>query len=81
MGAGTLMLAYLGVLKLMGESIGTRPLMFLGFFCVVGGLQFLTTGVLAELLMRTYFDGGQSRAYHTQGHVQPDDAEAWHAPV
>ena len=81
MGAGTLMLAYLGVLKLMGESIGTRPLMFLGFFCVVGGLQFLTTGVLAELLMRTYFDGGQSRAYHTQGHVQPDDAEAWHAPA
>jgi len=81
MGAGALMLAYLGVLKLMGESIGTRPLMFLGFFCVVGGLQFLTTGVLAELLMRTYFDGGQSRAYHTQGHVQPDDAEAWHAPV
>ena len=52
MGAGTLMLAYLGVLKLMGESIGTRPLMFLGFFCVVGGLQFLTTGVLAELLMQ-----------------------------
>lgn len=81
MGAGTLMLTYLGVLKLMGESIGTRPLMFLGFFCVLGGLQFLTTGVLAELLMRTYFDGGQSRAYHTQGHVQPDDAEAWHAPV
>ena len=81
MGAGALMLAYLGVLKLMGESIGTRPLMFLGFFCVLGGLQFLTTGVLAELLMRTYFDGGQSRAYHTQGHVQPDDAEAWHAPV
>jgi len=80
-GAGLAMLAWLGVLKMMGESIGTRPLMFLGFFCVVGGLQFLTTGVLAELLMRTYFDGGQSRAYHTQGHVQPDDAEAWHAPV
>ncbi len=78
---GLLILAYLGALKLMGESIGTRPLMFVGFFCVLGGLQFLTTGVLAELLMRTYFDGGQSRAYHTQGHVQPDDAEAWHAPV
>ena len=79
-GAGLAMLAWLGVLKMMGESIGTRPLMFLGFFCVVGGLQFLTTGVLAELLMRTYFDGGQTRAYHTQGHVQPADAEAWHDP-
>lgn len=81
LGAGVLMLTYLGVLKLLGESIGTRPLMFLGFFCVVGGLQFLTTGVLAELLMRTYFDGGQSRAYHTQGHVQPQDTEAWHDPA
>lgn len=78
LGAGVMMLAYLAVLKLMGESIGTRPLMFLGFFCVVTGVQFLVTGVLSELLMRTYFDGGNSLAYHTQGHVQPDAAEAWH---
>jgi glycosyltransferase involved in cell wall biosynthesis len=75
---GTLMLSYLAVLKLMGESIGTRPLMFLGFFCIVTGVQFLVTGVLSELLMRTYFDGGRSMAYHTLGHVQPDDSEAWH---
>jgi glycosyltransferase involved in cell wall biosynthesis len=77
-GAGTLMLAYMAVLKLMGESIGTRPMMFLGFFCLVAGLQFLTTGVLSELLMRTYFDGGRSMAYHTSAQKIPDDAEAWH---
>jgi glycosyltransferase involved in cell wall biosynthesis len=77
-GAGTLMLAYMAVLKLMGESIGTRPLMFLGFFCLVAGLQFLTTGVLSELLMRTYFDGGRSMAYHTSAQKVPDDTEAWH---
>ena len=77
-GAGTLMLAYMAVLKLMGESIGTRPLMFLGFFCLVAGLQFLTTGVLSELLMRTYFDGGQSLAYHKSQQKQLDDDEAWH---
>lgn len=77
-GAGTLMLAYMAVLKMMGESIGTRPLMFLGFFCLVAGLQFLTTGVLSELLMRTYFDGGRSMAYHTTTQKVPDDAEAWH---
>ena len=77
-GAGTVMLAYMAVLKLMGESIGTRPLMFLGFFCLVAGLQFLTTGVLSELLMRTYFDGGQSMAYHMSAQKVPDDAEAWH---
>jgi glycosyltransferase involved in cell wall biosynthesis len=77
-GAGTLMLAYMAVLKLMGESIGTRPMMFLGFFCLVAGLQFLTTGVLSELLMRTYFDGGRSMAYHTSALTVPEDAEAWH---
>ncbi len=75
---GLLILAYLGALKLMGESIGTRPLMFVGFFCVLGGLQFLTTGVLSEMLMRTYYDGGRPQAYHVQGAQQPADGEAWH---
>ena len=60
---GTLMLGYLGVLKLMGESIGGRPLLLLGFFCVIGGLQFLMTGVLAELLVRIYFDGNHAKSY------------------
>lgn len=78
MSAGTLMLAYLGVIKLLGESIGTRPLMFLGFFCIVTGVQLMVTGVLAELLMRTYYQSGHSLAYHTWEHVQPADAEAWH---
>jgi hypothetical protein len=68
----------MAVLKMMGESIGTRPLMFLGFFCLVAGLQFLTTGVLSELLMRTYFDGGRSMAYHTSAQKELNDTEAWH---
>lgn len=63
---GTLILTYLAVIKWMGEDIGTRPLMFLGFFCIVSGLQFITTGVLSEMLMRTYFDGG-SRWLTTPG--------------
>ena len=50
---GTLILAYLAAIKWMGEDIGTRPLMFVGFFCIVSGLQFITTGVLSEMLMRT----------------------------
>jgi len=44
----------------------------------VAGLQFLTTGVLSELLMRTYFDGGRSMAYHTTAQKVPEDAQAWH---
>jgi glycosyltransferase involved in cell wall biosynthesis len=76
---GTLILTYLAVIKWMGEDIGTRPLMFLGFFCIVSGLQFITTGVLSEMLMRTYFDGGQSLAYHTRDQTTLDEDSGWHA--
>lgn len=76
-GAGGLLLGYLGVLKLMGQDIGTRPLLALAFVLVLGGLQFLTTGVLAELLIRIYYDGGHARPYHTspQSAVEPG---SWH---
>ena len=78
--AGAAMLGYLAVLKAMGESIGTRPLLALGFFLVLGGVQLLTTGVLSELLMRVYYGGGHARPYHLRG-PSPDPAEGeagWH---
>jgi hypothetical protein len=52
----------------------------LGFFCVMGGLQFLTTGVLAELLIRVYFkrDPGAQPYYASEPRAPaPDDG--WHA--
>jgi hypothetical protein len=80
---GGLILAYLGVLKLRGEDIGTRPLLSLAFFLVLGGVQLLTTGIVAELLMRVYYDVGRARPYHTREPVPtapslPDDT-GWHA--
>ncbi|MBN8489443.1 MAG: glycosyltransferase family 2 protein [Burkholderiales bacterium] len=65
-GAGGVILAWLMALKLAGESVGTRPLLALGFFLVIGGLQLLTTGVVAELLMRVYYDGRHARPYRLQ---------------
>ena len=75
---GTLILGYLAVLKLLGESIGGRPLLWLGFFCVLGGLQFLTTGVLAELLIRIYYERGDAAPYHTTHAAPLDQAQGWH---
>ncbi len=76
---GLLILGYLAVLKLLGESIGTRPLLSLSFFLVMGGLQFLTTGVLAELLMRVYFAGDDhARPYRVRGAAEPGPDSAWH---
>ncbi len=75
---GGLILTYLAALKIMGESIGGRPLLWLGFFCVLGGLQFLTTGVLAELLIRIYYDRGVVAPYHTTATPAMPESEGWH---
>lgn len=77
-GIGLFILTYLGILKFLGESIGNRPLMFLGFFAVVSGLQLLTTGVIAEILMRTYYDAGKFNSYHTLHASNLKTNEGWH---
>jgi glycosyltransferase involved in cell wall biosynthesis len=78
LGAGLAMLGYLGVLKLLGEPVGGRPLLGLGFTCVMGGLQLLTTGVLAELLIRIYFDGERASAYHRRPLPALAPDAGWH---
>ena len=63
LGVGGLAETYLLILKIMGESIGTRPLFFTGILFIIAGIQLITTGFLAELLMRTYFSSKNSRPY------------------
>ena len=76
---GLLILAYLTGLKIFtGASIGTRPMFFGGFFFVIAGIQMVTTGVLAELLTRVYFESGQSQAYVARERAPLADAEGWH---
>lgn len=75
---GSLILTYLGTLKLLGESVGGRPLMWLGFFALLAGVQMLTTGVLAEILMRSYFDRAGARSYHLMPQDAPQADDAWH---
>jgi dolichol-phosphate mannosyltransferase len=47
---GVAILGYLTVLKLAGQGIGHRPLLTLGVLLVVVGIQFLSLGLLSELL-------------------------------
>lgn len=79
---GSAALGYLAVLKLLGASIGTRPLFMIGILCVVMAVQFLTTGVLSELVARTYFESSASLSYAVRNttvmHTPPDDA--WKTP-
>jgi glycosyltransferase involved in cell wall biosynthesis len=63
MGAlGLAVLAYLTVLKLSGEAIGHRPLLTLGVLLVVVGMQFLSLGLLCELITSHHEEraGGRS---------------------
>jgi glycosyltransferase involved in cell wall biosynthesis len=48
--AGAAILVYLTIVKLTGEPIGRRPLLLLGVLLVVVGIQFLSLGLLSELL-------------------------------
>jgi glycosyltransferase involved in cell wall biosynthesis len=50
LGGGTAVLAYLTVLKIGGSSIGQRPLLMLGVLLIVVGMQFLSLGLLSELI-------------------------------
>ena len=61
--AGGVINFYLFILKLFGESIGNRPLLMLGLLLVIGGIQLITTGFIAELVMRTYYESQDKKAY------------------
>jgi glycosyltransferase involved in cell wall biosynthesis len=55
--AGVAVNAYLTVVWVLGESIGHRPLLILGVLLMVLGVQFLATGLIAELMV--HFGSGQ----------------------
>ena len=79
---GSMILAYLlGIKVFLGESIGTRPLLFGGFFLVIAGVQMVTSGVLAELLTRVLFESGAAQAYLTRPRVPLEDNDGWHEPT
>lgn len=61
---GSLMMVYLAFVKfILGEDIGGRPLFLIAVVCIIAALQFLTTGVLSELISRTYFESSKSQQY------------------
>ncbi|HEX5125478.1 MAG TPA: glycosyltransferase family 2 protein [Rhodocyclaceae bacterium] len=76
---GSLILLYMAFIKfVLGEDIGTRPLLMVGFFAVIMGVQFILTGVLAETLARIYFESGAAKQYQVRNPDDPGVNEAWH---
>ncbi len=60
---GVLIDLYLFVLKLFGHDIGGRPLLILGVMLTLAGIQLITTGFLAEIMMRTYYESQNKKPY------------------
>ena len=60
---GSVILGYLGVLKLMGNDIWGKPLLLLGILLVIAGIQLVTIGIVVEIQMRTYYESQGKRPY------------------
>lgn len=63
---GLLSLGWLVSLKLMGESIGGRPLLMISVLLVMMGLQLIVAGLVGELLIRIYHEKSGRPQYHTR---------------
>jgi glycosyltransferase involved in cell wall biosynthesis len=54
---------YLLFLKISGEKIGGRPLLSLAIISTFIGIQLITTGFIAEFIMRTYYESQNKKPY------------------
>ena len=63
---GILINIYMLILKIMGEDIWGKPLLLLGMILLLGGIQLITIGILAEVSMRTYYESGDKKTYQVR---------------
>ena len=68
-----LWLAYVRLIKL--EGISGRPLLFLAILLIVIGIQFITLGLLAEIMVRAYHESTEKRIYFIRDIIQADSEE------
>ncbi len=61
---GSLMMLNLGIDKFItGNDIGGRPMLIIAVLLIVMSMQFITTGLLAEMISRTYYESSNRSTY------------------
>lgn len=71
---GFLIGLYLTFLKLFkGADIGDRPLLILSVLLILVGIQFIFTGLIAELIVRTYYESKGEKPYLIDEKINFDD--------
>jgi glycosyltransferase involved in cell wall biosynthesis len=63
LGLGILINLYLLIVKIMGHDIWNRPLLILGLILLLGGIQLITIGIIADINVRTYFESQNKKTY------------------
>jgi len=61
---GLLLAVYLSVLKIFfGQPLSQRPLLWLAVLLIIVGVQFISLGLLGELVIRTYYETQRKPIY------------------
>ena len=74
---GSAAMTWLGFVKfVLGESIGSRPLFLIAVLLLVFSIQFLTTGLIAEMLSRVFYQRTEGPLTVANGAVG-DERGSW----
>jgi glycosyltransferase involved in cell wall biosynthesis len=66
-GLSAIILFYLFIDKfILGNDIGTRPMLMVGIVLLLSSVQLITTGILAEMIARTYYRDDETPNYIVQ---------------
>lgn len=75
---GGLMMTWLLMVKfVLGEDIGHRPLLIVAVLLILMSLQFLTSGILAEMLSRTFYQAADGRHFVVRQTSTAQFAQGW----
>lgn len=61
------------ILKLQGTNFNTTPLPLVTVFLIMVGVQFILMGLLAEIMIRIYYESGEKSSYSIKEKINFDD--------
>ena len=75
-GAGFIIGLYLSYQRLILKvGISGRPMLLLAILLIITGIQFVTIGLLAEVMARAYHESSEKRIYYTREIIDSDAEE------
>ena len=79
---GGLMMSYLAVVKFgFGQDIGDRPLFLISILLLVFSMQFITTGIVSEMLTRIFYQDRPRVALVDEATTMHDGKAGWMLPL